>query len=46
MKKRTVRNPRDRREDNSIASVLGGFLPADRRKGGDRRRKEPRAPRR
>lgn len=43
MKKRIARKPRDRRKDNAVGSVLGGFLPTDRRKGGDRRRKEPRA---
>jgi hypothetical protein len=40
MRKRTARNPKDRRKDNSVGSVLGGFLPADRRSGADRRRQE------
>jgi hypothetical protein len=43
VRKRTVRNSKDRRQDSAVASVLGGFLTADRRKGGDRRKKQPRA---
>ena len=38
----TARKKEDRRKDDVPASLLGGFLRQDRRKGADRRRRNDR----